>query len=460
MDYKYNKPYSTGWNGVKSKYEITPDYSRPLPPRNTFVTNPYILGALDIRWDSPSDISENSNFHILGVNIYRSDDSECGPYYKINKDPMGTLYFRDHTTHKLVADEDVMPRLSPGTNPRGDWYFKTLNKPLVKEGSQNTLVTDPHDIVVKVDNGDGKGALVVPALKINAREGEVYLIRTPIYNPETKKYEDPRLPIGPEGKCYVSYWYNTNFIKHDLIPRFFYKVATVGRDKSGNILETDLNNITPSNVYQIEKPHYIWKAIIVKNRYLLEQLGERVKLFIRKEVGEKCPLYTDSHGQSHYHCKLCYGTGVLGGYYGPFDIMIAGPEAAKNIELTDIGFKMSFTFESWMGPSPLIRSRDFIVRQNGERLSIGSVTPQGAKGSVFQQHFTLNYRDTKDIIYQVPFLGNTPQDCANVAQVPLADDTRGVNQPIRNDSPVIPDYKSERAKTDKGRTIDYENVTW
>jgi hypothetical protein len=86
-------------------------------------------------------------------------------------------------------------------------------------------------------------------------------------------------------------------------------------------------------------------------------------------------------------------------------------------------------------------------------MTIGAVTPQGAMGSVFQQHFTLNYRDTKDILYKVPIYGGEKL-------VPQADDTRGVNRPITDASPVIPDYKSERASTDKGRTIEYENVVW
>ena len=111
----------------------------------------------------------------------------------------------------------------------------------------------------------------------------------------------------------------------------------------------------------------------------------------------------------------------------------------------------------------MIRPRDFVVRQNGERLIVGGVTPQGAKGSIFQQHFSLNYRDSKDIIYQVSIYGDAPKESCKIAynkEVPVVDDTRGVNQPITDASPVIPDYKSERAKTEKGRTIDFENVTW
>jgi hypothetical protein len=451
-NFKCNKPFSPSWNGVKSKYEVIPDTTKPLPPANAFVTTPYIAGILDIRWDNPLAVCENSQWDILGVNIYRSDDSECGPFEKINENPIETLYFRDQTTHKLVVDENVMPTLQKGVNARADWVFCTSKRPIVKEGTQNELADTSGDVVVKIDNGDGE-LKTTPALRVNGRTGEVFLITQKIFCPETKKYQDPRLPIGPNSRITCSYWYNTNFIRSDLIPRFFYKITTVGRDKQGNILETPLENVWPVNLYQIEKPHYIWKSIIAKNRYLLEQFGERVKLFIRKEVGEKCPTYVDTHGQSHNNCRLCFGTGIIGGYEGPFDITIAAPEAEKHINLTDTGLRLNFTFESWMGPSPLIRTRDFIVRQNFERMIVGSVTPQGAKGAVFQQHFNLNYRDTKDIIYQVPIHGGA-------VTVPVIDDTRNINQPVTDASPQIPEHKSKRAETDKGRTIDYENVVW
>lgn len=464
-NYSSNKPYAVGWNGVRDKYEIVPDYSNPLPPRNVFVTNPYVVGALDIRWDSPLDSPENSKWKIEGVNIYRSEDSEAGPFEKINSDPIETLFLRDQTINKLIVDEDVKSSLHKGSNPVAEWAFTTRNTPIVKQNSQNILADTSADVLVKIDNGDGKGLVPVPAFSVNGRTGEIFLITNPVYNPETKKIEDPRLPSTPDSKITCTYWHNTNHVRSDLVPRFFYKVTTVGRDAVGNVFETSLDKVVPANVFQIEKPHYIWKGIIAKNRYLLEQFGERVKLFMRKEMGKQCPNYSDTHKQAtdSSTCTICYGTGIVGGYQGPFDIVIAPPEAEKHIDLTDIGLKLNFTFESWTGPSPMLRSRDFIVRQTGERLMIGSVTPQGAKGSIFQQHFMLNYRDSKDIIYSVPVYKSHCSGDSRISQntvIPVSDDTRGINNPVTPDSPVIPEHKSERANTDKGRTIDYENVTW
>ena len=90
-DFKCNKPFSTSWNGVKSKYETVPDRTKPLPPSNSFVTTPYINGILDIRWDNPLEVPENSQYAVLGVNIYRSENSECGPFTKINNSPIQSL---------------------------------------------------------------------------------------------------------------------------------------------------------------------------------------------------------------------------------------------------------------------------------------------------------------------------------------------------------------------------------
>ena len=458
-NYKTNKPYSPSWNGVRSKYEYRPDINLPFPPANMFVTSPYINGILDIRWDNPLEISHNTQYEVLGVNIYRSENSEQGPFYKLNDQPIQSLYYRDKTSQRLVTDEDAINSLQSGDNAKGDWLIKCENFPLVKPGNVPELARSPQDVVVKIDNGDGS-LKVVPALKVVPEKGEIYLIKQPIFNPQTKKLEQPRLPYLPNGRIYVSYNYNTNIVRTDLMPRFFYKITTVGKNKEGKILETKLDDIMPVNVNQIEKPHYVWKGIIAKNRYLLEQFGERCKLYVRKETGEKCPNFIDTHGQSCNTCKICFGTGYVGGYEGPIDITIAPPEAEKHIDLTDTGLKLNFSFESWTGPSPLLRTRDFVIRQNGERMTIGSVTPQGAKGSVFQQHFMLNYRDSKDIIYKVGVEEDCREGIFSKDNVPEIDDTRNINRPVDENSPVIPEHKSEISKKDKGRSIDYENVTW
>ena len=107
-DFKCNKPYPTSWHGVSPYRE--PDKTRPAAPGNLFVTHPYMAGVFDIRWDNPAHIPENVGtffLNIFGVNIYRSRESQFGPWEKINDAPVGALTFRDETQHQLVLNEDV-----------------------------------------------------------------------------------------------------------------------------------------------------------------------------------------------------------------------------------------------------------------------------------------------------------------------------------------------------------------
>jgi len=278
-NYKCNKPYSIGWHGVKSKYEYNPDPNLPLPPNNMFVTSPYITGVLDIRWDNPLERSENSQYQLKGVNLYRSLDNECGPFEKINLNPIQTLYYRDQTNNQLVTNDNVTATLQKGTNAKKEWVVCTNKRPVVKEEGQSVLATSPEDVDLKIDRlGDGN-LQTVPIKKINGSTGEIFLITQPIFNPRTKKFDAPVLPDQPNSKVYVTYRYNSNLIRNDLYPRYFYKITTVGVSKEGKEVETKLDDVMAIHVHQLEKPHYIWKGIIARNRFLLEQLGERVKIF-------------------------------------------------------------------------------------------------------------------------------------------------------------------------------------
>ena len=95
----------------------TADLTKPLAPRNLMVTSPYNVGKIDIRWDNPKIIAQNSGLNILGVNVYRATDSGYGPYVKINDTPVGVLFYRDETKEELVIDEDATATLRPANNP-------------------------------------------------------------------------------------------------------------------------------------------------------------------------------------------------------------------------------------------------------------------------------------------------------------------------------------------------------
>jgi hypothetical protein len=91
------------------------------------------------------------------------------------------------------------------------------------------------------------------------------------------------------------------------------------------------------------------------------------------------------------------------------------------------------TYEVFTGPQPLLSQRDFILKENGDRYSIGPVRMPSSRGNVLQQHFTLGSLDDADIRYQVPIKSPTqfqavqfvPQDPGNTARHDL-DEKRNI----------------------------------
>jgi hypothetical protein len=218
-------------------------------------------------------------------------------------------------------------------------------------------------------------------------------------------------------------------------------------------IETPLDEVSARSGFDIEMLDYIWREAILRNRWILEQGGERVKVFIRKWMGAKCSNYQYNYGQSHNSCTTCYGTNIVKGFEGPYDIIIAPPETEKMIELMDMGLHMRYDWETWTSNYPLINPRDFIVRQNNERYVIGPVNPQGQRGVIFQQHFTMSYVDMGDIKYQVPITGGETGVPASYDQYRQTAPTDAA--PVINDKPEIP-----KERIIRGRTVTFEGITY
>lgn len=452
----------------------------PLPPLNAFVTHPYIYGTLDIRWDNPEQRPENTRFNILGVKIYKSLNSEIGPYRLITPNLIGSSLYRDKVSHAQINDEDVSSTLNLKNNPQKEVFFTTLHKPITKatgELNGNVGLTNadhPSDVIVKIDSGDGNGLIKTPVRRVNGERGEIYLIDTAIYDPTTEKILPARIPTGNPGSITCSYRYQSNIVQTRLDRKVFYKITTVGTDPSATIVETPLENTPAITAYSFEQTDWIWFSAIRKTRWMLEQAGERVKIFIRKWMGEQCPNYSDIHGDGIRDCDICFGTQIIGGYEGPFDVIIAPPETPREVSSNESGLRLNMVYETWTGPTPLLSQRDFLVKPNGERFSIGPVTPQGLRGNVLQQHFQIGYIDEGDIRYKVPIYGaalsipaefdqhrESPKIILANTDVPVPAQAPSYASPIIPNKPEDPSREgTSPGQQKRGRTPTFENITY
>jgi hypothetical protein len=424
----------------------------------------------------------NSVWDIIGVNIYRSDTGERGPYYRVNRVPVQSLFYRDRTDVAEVPNE-VIPWdggwIFQGTSPNNKGYrLRTRYRPIVKDpGIAPTLnavnANAPNDVQVYVDG------VQVPVRAVFGPTGEIDLSRERVWDPSTENWVDPPTPTST-STVVVHYWYKKGPKLENTLDRrnkVFYRVTSVAIDQTGTspsgLVETPLEYSQPVSPMESEQFTYIEREMIARNRWILEQGGERVKLYIKRMNGIPCDCVWDARlreytKQPQNRCLMCYGTGWRGGYEGPYDMIVGPQESSRQVTQTVMGRVLENSYEVWIGPSPRVTQYDFIVKQNGERYSIGAVTPTQHRGRTLQQSFTISHLDANDIRYEVPLnrlkLEELPwpetrytrpedADCEDAPPYPVGCDPQAT--PMATEVARIPDNREQR-----GRTPVWGNITY
>ena len=436
----------------------------PAPPLNVFLTSGFEPGVFDIVWDDPAILTLNSQFCVLGVNIYRSFDSEYGPFERISELLIGSNFWRDRTDNELIVGENVEDHwvlrgecsASGSDSPR--WVFKTQHYPIVKEGSQQVPANRAEDVQVFIDGVEAD------VLSVSGFNGEIEINPLMYANVATQKW-DPSLVPGPDSEVTVTYRYTRSLLKTDLGQRVFYRLTTVGIPaecdastvQSQDLVETPIEDASTTNSYEIEKLDYIWRESMRRNRWILQQGGERVQVFIRKLLGHPCPCLPDGHHkQPQSDCRICFGTSVIGGYEGPYEMIIAPDDAERRIAQKDTGRTLEHAYEVWTSNAPILSQRDFLVKLNGDRYSLGPVRFPSNRGMVLQQHFNIGHLDEQDIRYSVP-VGNPVRFVATMFAPGPAKRIGPENEadPSITNKPGIPDERELRGRSKVWENIEY-----
>jgi len=424
--------------------------THPLPPLNTNVQWAFssTFTGVDIHWTDPALLPNNTGFDILGVNVYRSFDSEFGPFTRLNTNPLGATFYRDETTSEAVVQEDVSARFVAQGDEQGRWIFRVRNYPITTPDNPDVVANSSADVQVFID-----GVEINPA-RVYGETGEVELQTAYQYDTATNERIDPALP-GPNAVVTCSYRYNANLIENDLYKRTFYRVTTVAYDKWDGVLkETPMEWTESRHIQQMENLDYIWREAIRRNRWILDQGGERVKVFLHKYRGVTCKCKRPDDPHPRNDCGSCFGTGIRGGYEGPYDILMAPPDAERIIRQTERGRVEEMVYDVWTGPQPLLSQRDFMVKMNGDRYSIGSVRMPTNRGNVLQQHFNVDILDKRDIRYDVPVTGTDALAFPETRTIDWDDEKDEVRYPqITDDSAVSNDIEEQ------GRTPVWENIS-
>ncbi len=413
------------------------------------VLNSSYTGSRDLFWVNDPDPK------IIGYNVYRSYNAP-GEWVKINDYIHPGNLYRDETKVQLT-EYVIQPSDWVSYGIDGQWVMKVPDAPLwssVVKGKA-LVANSPDDVTLKIN-----GEIIRPA-RVDGQEGLVYISNFALLPKDgsiTTEQSNPLNIGGVKGEIpsdidvRVTYNKLINFVDIFISTiKTFYTVVPVLEGGKEAHLPGEAGSAI-ANSYDIEQIDYIQAEMVRRNQWIFEMSGEPAYLMIRKTKGPLCQCLI-SNGEPRTGCPSCYETGIIGGYYGPLDILFIDPDVAATRTLNEGGVKVERTSKSYLTRTPIVHNGDMIVRRNGERMVISNVVYKSPKGVILQQDFDVELLQPKDTRYLIP-LGNNP---APVLFDPRFSPSSPSKEPVTNPD-TDPTKTWENELKPAGRTVTFGNI--
>lgn len=150
------------------------------------------------------------------------------------------------------------------------------------------------------------------------------------------------------------------------------------------------------------------------NHRLQLQIGaEPGVLFKRRQGAHRpdgipCPCTSnrddaDPDFQARGRCSMCFGTGIIGGFYPGVPILFRYDAMPKEVYNKVVGgFQVKHTFNSWTLHEPHIDQDDLFIRlKDGARYQVGERQESSMRALTLHQEFDLREVERTSILYQV-----------------------------------------------------------
>jgi hypothetical protein len=232
------------------------------------------------------------------------------------------------------------------------------------------------------------------------------------------------------GLTETNYVFNVPFFSETV--EFYFWVASVDSKGVATLLSSDpctlisaamasvINPVTGDpdympdpagiNAETLKNYAYIRKG----HRFLIENDGEPAWLYLKRGAEDKpwgaactCTDMNDDDDdqdlQGRDRCKLCFGTGMYGGYYPKISTkIIYQGDVEKTFRFQKGGRLVEQTFNTLMLWSPTVRVGDLIIRaQTGERFRVSKRSESSKRGIRFKQEINLEQISQTDILMEL-----------------------------------------------------------
>lgn len=411
------------------------------------------VGSRDLWWvDSPQATK--------GYNIYRSNDipnptqPNQAQWVKLNVNPWNGHFYRDQTT-LLKVTYDVQSRDFVELQQLGKVGIRLPDIPYSEVIVGRPMVAiSPDDVTVMIDGTPHRPA------EVQGMDQTVWLQMDNTMQPGGPDTAVAQISNGIVWKADYTGAHKFQVVFNKLVnyvdvytslTRAYYTVVPVGEKGECHVPGAEGTQVV--NTQESENLTWEWAEAVRRNQWVFELRGEAAYLMFRKSRGEICGCRGSETGtqQPRSGCPICYETGWIGGYYGPFDITFVPPDNSLQRESMEGGIKTTRIARSYLTRTPIVQSGDFIVRRSGERLMIGNVTTKDIRGTILQQEFDSELRPLKDAIYLVPLNQALPTIFNPITQNNPVNGT-GNGEPVVDPRTTTPDKQRENPNVQLGRT--------
>jgi hypothetical protein len=373
------------------------------------VLNSSLCGSRDLWWVDDPEATK-------GYNIYRAYDHPSN-WHKLNSFVWSGHFWRDQASLEeveyLLKDSDWVER-----GGLGRWGFKLPEIPYSDVvHSRPKAATSPDDVKVFLTDITDQVTEVRP-VEVRALDQTVWLPADNTLPPggavsdEAQVYTDNvnKANYGGTQRIIVKFKRLANYVDiYTSMVRQFYTVVGVG--EHGELHKPGADRSKIVNTQEVDNLTWEFAEMVNRNQWIFEQVGEPAYILFRRTRGEPCGCVRPEAGLGapRHGCPSCYETGVVGGYYGPYDILYIPPDSALIREIDEGGgIKATRESRSFLTNTPIVQDGDLIVRRNGERLVIHGVTSKNPRGVLLQQDFGVELLKEGDTRYLIPIKTGLP----------------------------------------------------
>ena len=397
----------------------------------------------------------------MGYNVYRAFDAPDN-WVRLNKDgPVPGHFFRDSTSTRLVKYEIQAADWIDQNGVTGPRQFKIPDMPVsIVEKGRVKYLSAPEDVLIQVAYSDGTTQLV--------RSGMVSAIDQTVTLPIGRTVPGPTAAEAGSvaARPIINYDLAESFtaLFHTVenyvdiaanMVRTFYTVVPVG--DHGEMHPPGFPGTEIRNTMEIDRMDYMQHEMVRRNQWVFEQTAEPAYLMFRKKVGELCGCTSTGTETPRTKCPSCFEVGIVGGYYGPYDVPFIDPDTPAVRTLDEGGIKVERPSKSYLGPTPIVQDGDMIIRRNGERLVLSNVTYKMPRGVLLQQDFDVELLPPGDTRYLIPLASPEQPVIYNPAVTRDPLDGKGGAEPIY-EATTVPHKDWENPDPQVGRTITFGRI--